>query len=336
MATQKRDENAVFLKRNHLEELYPAAEKIDCNLWEMLQEIGASYKGYSKNYDAIAQSLLIDVLSDKKMKNTIHSARYRIKSKESLQSKIVRKKAALSHQVTDDYEREKYRDLNANNYYQIITDLIGFRIIVRYREQWMAVHEWIFDQFYKGDEYFIKNCTDDYCSTVAAPFLVERPKIYYRNRQERAFYEQTARDCFELIESDEGYNSIHYIINIDGKYTEIQVRTIFDEAWSECTHDLVYKGKNKQLKNELNYLSRCLAQQTIASEAMVNLMYQKVHKSSTIYGDIGEMINLPPITTRKTRKEDSVLAIKSNVKNRILQLEQNQEDEFDGDLDKLI
>ncbi len=133
MATRKRDEKAVFLKRNHLEELYPAAEKIDCNLWEMLQEIGASYKGYSKNYDAIAQSLLIDVLSDKKMKNTIHSARYRIKSKESLQSKIVRKKAALFHRVTDDYEREKYRDFNANNYYQIITDLIGFRIIVRYR-----------------------------------------------------------------------------------------------------------------------------------------------------------------------------------------------------------
>ncbi len=32
------------------------------------------------------------------------------------------------------------------------------------------------------------------------------------------FYKQTARDCFELIESDEGYNSIHY-------YTETMKQT---------------------------------------------------------------------------------------------------------------
>ena len=166
--------------------------------------------------------------------------------------------------------------------------------------------------------------------------MAEKPKIYYRNRQERAFYEQTGRDYYELIESDEGYNSVHYIINIDGKYIEIQVRTIFDEAWSECTHDIVYKNKSKKLKNELNYMSKCLAQQTIASEAMVNMMYEKVHKSSMLYGDISAMTNIPLIKADESKQKDAAIINKSNIEKRILRLGKIKTDKFDGNIDNLI
>lgn len=339
MAARKKNDKESFLKGNHIEELYPKAEKVDSNLWSVLQEIGVSYIEYAKNYDAIAQRLLLEIINDKKIKDKIHSARYHIKGKESLQAKIVRKKADLSQEISEDYEKEKYRNLDASNYYKIITDLIGFRIIVRYREQWIDVHNWIFKNYYKGDEHFVKNHIEDYRSSVAVPFMAEKPKIYYRNRQERAFYEQTGRDFYELIESDEGYNSIHYIINIDGKYIEIQVRTIFDEAWSECTHDIVYKNKNKKLRNELKYLSKCLAQQTIASEAMVNLMYEKVHKSSKLYGDISEMTQIPLIKVDDSKDINNTITNKSNVEKRILQLKKIQSGEFgefDGSIDNLI
>lgn len=336
MTAQKTNVNASFLKRNHIEEIYPKAEKVDNGLWSVLQDIGVSYTEYAKNYDAIAQRLLLEILKDKNIKDKIHSARYRIKDKESLQAKIVRKKADLSKVVSEDYEKEKYRNLDASNYYKIVTDLIGFRIIVRYREQWLDVHNWIFEKYYKGDEFFIKNHIEDYQSSVAVPFMAEKPKIYYRNRQERAFYEQIGRDFYELIESDEGYNSIHYIVNIDGKYIEIQVRTIFDEAWSECTHDIVYKNKNKKLRNELKYLSQCLAQQTIASEAMVNLMYEKVHKGSRIYGDISKMTNIPLIEVDDSEDTNNAIISKSNVEKRILQLKKVQTDKFDGSIDNLI
>lgn len=214
--------------------------------------------------------------------------------------------------------------------------MIGFRIIVRYREQWMDVHKWIFDNFYQGDEYFVHNFIDDYRPAVSKPFIAEKPKIYYRNRQEQAFYEQTGRDFYDLIESDEGYNSIHYVINIDGKYIEIQVRTIFDEAWSECTHDIVYKNKNPKLKNELEYLSRCLAQQTIASEAMVNLMYGKIHRGSKIYGDISEMTNVPLIKICVPENNRDKETCGSNVEKRILRLKAEQTKDFDGNIDNLI
>ena len=336
MAARKKNDKASFLKKNHIEEIYPKAEKVDSNLWSVLQDSGVSYTEYAKNYDAIAQRLLLEIINDKKIKDKIHSARYRIKGKESLLAKIVRKKADLSQEISEDYEKEKYRNLDASNYYKIITDLIGFRIIVRYREQWIDVHNWIFENYYKGDEHFIKNHIEDYRSSVAVPFVAEKPKIYYRNRQERAFYEQAGRDFYELIESDEGYNSIHYIVNVDGKYIEIQVRTIFDEAWSECTHDIVYKNKNKKLRNELKYLSKCLAQQTIASEAMVNLMYEKVHKSSKLYGDISEMTNIPLIKVDDSKDTNNAIINKSNVEKRILQLKKIQTDEFDGNIDNLI
>lgn len=336
MAARKKNDKAAFLKRNHIEEIYSKAEKVDANLWSVLQDIGGSYSEFAKNYDAIAQRLLLEIINDEKIKNKIHSARYRIKEKESLQAKIVRKKAGLSQEISEDYEKEKYRNLDAGNYFKIITDLIGFRIIVRYREQWIDVHKWIFEKYYRGDEYFVKNHIEDYHSSVAKPFMAEKPQIYYRNRQERAFYEQTGRDLYELIESDEGYNSIHYVVNVDGKYVEIQVRTIFDEAWSECTHDIVYKNKNKKLRNELEYLSKCLAQQTIASEAMVNLMYEKVHKSSKSYGDISKMTNIPLIEVDDSEDTDNAIMNKSNVEKRILQLKKIQTGEFDGSIDNLI
>lgn len=336
MTIRKKNEKEFFLKRNHIEEIYPRAERINSDLWPILQEIGVSYTEYAKNYDAIAQRLLLEIINDKKINNIIHSARYRIKDKASLLAKIVRKKAELSQEISEDYEREKYRNIDAGNYYKIISDLIGFRIIVRYREQWIDVHNWIWARYYKGDEYFVRNYIDDYRSSVAIPFIAEKPKIYYRNRQERAIYEVAGKGFYDLIESDAGYNSVHYIVNVDGKYIEIQVRTIFDEAWSECTHDIVYKNKNKKLKNELEYLSRCLAQQTIASEAMVNLMYEKVYKSSRLFGDISKMTNIPLINAEESANAGKAVINQSAVEKRILQLNKIQTDEFDGSVDSLI
>ncbi len=336
MASQKKNNKENFLKNNHLTEMFSKAERIDRNLWQTLLKIEGSYQELSKNYDAIAQRFLMEILHDKTIKNKIHSARYRIKDYDSLKIKIIKKKACLSKDVLADYENEKYRNLDESNYYKIITDLIGFRIIVRYREQWMDVHKWIFRKFYKGDEYFVQNYVNDYQSSVPKPFIAEKPKIYFRNRQEQAFYEQTGRNIYDLIESDEGYNSVHYIVNMDGKYMEIQVRTIFDEAWSECTHDIVYKNKNLRLKYELEYLSKCLAQQTIAAEALVNLMYGKIHKGSIVYGDISEMTNLPLIKTNIKENTNDIKTKTSNVERRILHLKEKPKKDFDGNIDNLI
>ena len=75
MALPKKNDKEKFLKNNRLKELFSKAERIDNNLWQVLQEIGNSYNELSKNYDAIAQRLLMDILHDKKIKDKIHSDR---------------------------------------------------------------------------------------------------------------------------------------------------------------------------------------------------------------------------------------------------------------------
>lgn len=331
MENKIEDKKNSFINENHLNELFINAEKIDNNLWENLQKIDKSYEEYSKNCEAIAQRLLIEVIGNDGIKD-IHSARYRIKNSNSLLVKTVKKKAQLSLSPSEHYEKEKYRILDYSNYYKIMTDLIGFRILIRYREQWLTVHNWIKKRFYQGDEYYIKNFLEDYNSQPEKPFIAEKPKIYFRNKNDLPFYEQIGKDQFDFIESDEGYNSVHYIINIDGKYIEIQVRTIFDEAWCECTHDLVYKNRNKKIKPELKYLSICLSHQTIASEAIANLMYEKVNSSGTLFGSISKITDLPLLKIENNAIEKSNLTA---LKKRINKLNQS-ENNFDGKIKNLI
>lgn len=283
MAARKQDTEEQFIKKNHLETIYLRAKTVDSKLWDRIQRIKEHYIEYSKNCEAITQHTVLEMLGDKKAKG-IHSVRFRIKHVDSLLVKIIKKKAFLSKEIQNDYDIEKYRDLDEKNYFKIITDISGIRILIRYREQWQQVHEWIWEKYYKGEEYYLKDFVQDYKSNAGKSFIVERPKVYYRNDGDRIFYEQIGKDIFEFRKSSEGYNSIHYLINIDGKYVEIQMRTILDEAWSECTHDIVYKGTNKSQIEELKYLSQCLSQQTIAAETITNLIYEKVNKKGLIFG----------------------------------------------------
>lgn len=318
-----------FVKENKISSKYSLAKKIDPKLWETITKVEEHYTEYSKNCDAIVKRTLLEILEAKELEG-IHSARFRVKTTNSLLVKIISKKAFLSEDKMDDYEIEKYRDLDSSNYYKIITDVSGIRILIRYREQWQTVHNWIWNKFYKGDEYYLKNFVSDYRQNEGKSFVAEKPKVYYRNQKDLFFYEQLGRDIFEFKESDEGYNSIHYLINVDGKYIEIQVRTILDEAWSECTHDVVYKCKNSSKKKELEYLSQCLSQQTIAAEMITNLIYEKATNSGVLFSNKTEGKSNKNNTTSSTDKHPQ-----NEVRDRIKLLEKSEID-FDGNIDSLI
>ena len=145
----------------------------------------------------------------------------------------------------------------------------------RYQQQWEVVHKWIWDNFFKVDKSYIKNWLDDYSSGEAEDFLVEKPKLYLRDVKDLPMYQKFGKDIFESHVSREGYSSIHYLVWYDGKYVEIQVRTIYDEAWGECTHDLVYKCKNKAQRAELERLSECLVTQTQAASMISDMLFDK-------------------------------------------------------------
>lgn len=136
-----------------------------------------------------------------------------------------------------------------------------------------------------------------------------------------------------MIQSKSGYNSVHYIINKDGKYIEIQVRTIYDEAWSECTHDIVYKNKNPKRRKELDYISKCLSQQTIAAETMVNYMYEIVNGTNMIYKD---PLNLSKKEENKRYSDTVSITEKINIEKRMDLMKQEKDEIFSGNIDDLI
>lgn len=99
-------------------------------------------------------------------------------------------------------------------------------------------------------------------------FIAEKPIVYYRHGEEKKNYEIFGRDIFDIKLSDIGYSSIHYIVNYNGEYIELQVRTIYDEAWGECDHDFVYKLNACPKKLVLKRCSKMLSDVTGVADGL--------------------------------------------------------------------
>ncbi|MEM5306105.1 GTP pyrophosphokinase [Enterobacter ludwigii] len=162
--------------------------------------------------------------------NSVHSVRWRIKSPSHLLNKIIRK-------LTEEKPSDKYKNINAENYKSIITDLIGVRAIYLFKSNWKEVHEHILSRWtIKQDE----------------PVM-----IYHRHGDIMDTYADHP-DCKQEIHKH-NYRSIHYVVpatNIESVqvYCEIQTRTIFEEGWSEIDHQVRYPDYSDDV-NLMSYLN---------------------------------------------------------------------------------
>lgn len=208
------------------------------------------------NYDTIKSDLeevkkeLITSLGELEH---VHLQSGRVKSKNSLIEKIVRKRYEYGRSKTSDYVH-----LNSSNYADIITDLAGIRLIINYRGKWQDIHNEILKSFplkelelYKGVEH-LPHCEGE-------KFLAEIPVAYYDKDDAK---EQYLQANLKTKQHEQGYRSIHYVISYNRFYAELQVRTIYDEAWSDCDHSYVYKHEAKPNNLALSKLSHILCMVT--------------------------------------------------------------------------
>lgn len=173
-----------------------------------LIEIHNHYEGIKISLEPTAKSIADCLLNV----NSVHSVRYRIKHPEHLLEKIIRKRA-------------EGRQIDINNYQEEITDFIGVRVLHLFKEEWETIHDFILKEWE----------------------LLEKPKANIRqgdlNKITKRFKE---KDCDVAIHKA-GYRSVHYLLvtNLTKKrhITEVQVRTIFEEAWSEIDHKIRYPYK---------------------------------------------------------------------------------------------
>lgn len=155
----------------------------------------------------------------------VHSLNYRVKDTKHLIEKIIRKNPQYL---------ARGNSLSLSNYEHEITDLMGIRILLLFKEDWSIVHQELMKEYHQ--------------------LLLEPPFAYVREGDDTCLYDGRIE-----VKKEKPYRSVHYLIQSEsGLAIEIQVRTLYEEAWSEIDHKLRYPYNltNEMLSNYINIMNR--------------------------------------------------------------------------------
>lgn len=178
--------------------------------WKELQDIYLNYSSLISYLEKEAEH----IFSKLRDVPNVHSVRRRVKEPRHLIEKIIRKGKKYSEQR-----------INVENYKNIVTDLIGIRVLHLFKDDWQEIHKEI----------------------TRLWETKETPQVNIR----RGDYNlETLRENIkdlncDIILREHGYRSVHYLVGVplskdEEVLVEIQVRTVFEEAWSEIDHIIRY------------------------------------------------------------------------------------------------
>ncbi|GJC04134.1 RelA/SpoT domain-containing protein [Aeromonas hydrophila] len=199
---------STFLERNRITQDDFTKAEIE---WNILRDIG---NDHFSHFDARIETaeFFAKVIQGC---NKVHSVRWRVKNPEHLMEKIVRKRVP----ETKNFNKE-YLKINIENYHEIVTDLVGIRALHLFKDDYLEI--------------------DTYLTQRWNHIEAERPIYYFRDGDDQ----DTVPEMFDKKKHPAGYRSIHYIFEsqpLNKKlFTEVQVRTIFEEGWSEIDHVVRY------------------------------------------------------------------------------------------------
>jgi putative GTP pyrophosphokinase len=176
----------------------------------------------------------------------IHSIRKRIKDEDHLAEKIIRK-------------RKEGKIITKDNLFSEINDLAGIRILHLHQNQFADIHAFITQKVAS------KNWK-----------LIEKPIAYTWDPESVTFFRG-----FKLRTSVKPsfYTSVHYVIapaNMqDGICCEVQVRTLFEEAWGEIDHSINYPKPTNNIANleQLRVLSKLVSTGSRLADSIFKLHY---------------------------------------------------------------
>lgn len=282
----------IFLQKYKIADKFHELEKLSPDLWDIMRDIYEDYEKCLK--DGSLKKTISGFIEEFGTPAAMHSMRYRIKSPESLIVKIIHKKCS-------DFTDLDYANITKETYRKVIMDLLGARILIRHRYLWEEIHDLLWHLYFKGTEKYVRNRIRDYIKDAEEPFLAERPKVFYRNEENTKCYELKGRDIFDFEKNSPGYSSNHYVINYYGTYIEIQVRTLFDEAWSENDHDFVYKLYAGNKKLVLNRTSNLLSK--VAEVADELSMFMHDYYDESIFSVPNEKPGIKRILSERIEKE---------------------------------
>ncbi len=216
-----------------------------------LTTIKQDFEDKKEGYEQAAQAITNVLLKTP----GAHSGRYRVKDPTHLLEKVARKRHA-----------NRERLITLDNYEQEITDLAGVRVLHLFKGDWQRIHKFITDTW----------------------TLHEKPTAYYREGDSAEVLAMfTEHDC-NVKRHPAGYRSVHYIVETSltkaKRLVEIQVRTIFEEGWSEVDHKLRYPNfsDNPLANNLLMILNRLAGSADEMSSFVQELLEHLTHSQAEV------------------------------------------------------
>jgi putative GTP pyrophosphokinase len=199
-------------------QLFLKDHNIECSIWDsagiewsLLEKIHADYQSRIPLFEDVAEFIVRTIQSF----NGVHSVRWRVKNPDHLVEKIIRKRA-------QENTSSKYLDISLENYHEIVSDLIGVRALHLFKEDCLKIDEQV-QKFWA---------------------LSEPPVCYIREGDKSDILDTLAQRNVMPKEHGAGYRSLHYVLKSKPSLTEVraelQVRTIFEEGWSEVDHTIRY------------------------------------------------------------------------------------------------
>lgn len=216
----------AFFKENNISEADWEKAEI---LWDDLLKIHADYSARHSQLEDAAEFVVKGIQAFE----GVHSVRWRVKKPDHLIEKIIRKRSEPN-------PSKKYMGVSVDNYMEVVTDLVGVRALHLFKDQVFTIHERI-----KG-----------------AWSFGEKPVSYIREGDHSDLVEQFKAHGITPKIHKAGYRSVHYILKMKATLKqvliEVQVRTIFEEGWSEIDHKVRYPNfsDNKQLESILKIFNR--------------------------------------------------------------------------------
>lgn len=222
---------------------------------ENIPEMVDLYRQKKKLFEFFLQSVQSSFATDPALNSgiptVIHSLRARLKDEDHLAKKIARKRA-------------DGKAINPENLFTTVTDLAGLRVLHLHQDQFQEIHEFIAKK--------IKTKTWK---------LLEKPVAYTWDPESVDFFKS-----FKLRTEVKPsyYTSVHYLLtpgNEEGSgiCCEVQVRTLFEEAWGEIDHSINYPSPTKNIANieQLRVLSKLVSTGSRLADAIF-----KVHKGPVL------------------------------------------------------
>ncbi|MEK7097439.1 MAG: hypothetical protein AAB906_01165, partial [Patescibacteria group bacterium] len=241
-----------FLKKYNID-----ADKFDQSgiIWNDLAVIFNDYKTIVGDLEAIAQ-FTSHILN--KSPRT-HSTKYRVKSPEHLIEKIIRK------------TMEKNAEISFADYREKITDMVGVRVLHLFKEDWREIDRFIKDKF----------------------DVIEGPRAHIKEGDDDDSFAQN--DC-TIVRHSRGYRSVHYLVRAGLSkrqfIAEIQVRTIFEEGWSEIDHELKYPYiKNNLILERLLSILNNFAASADEMGSFINYIRSEFSKGQQVADELVDKID---------------------------------------------